>query len=139
MRNKMLLIVVICCVIVACAKQGPGYYSGGSGSQATPLMAANNALTRYYYFNNIIIDSNIYDTFSLPHLSQAIIDSGTVTVTFRSSIVWLDNWDPLPTYTFPDGSVVSVYTVRLQPGMAILRVGGPTSPAMNYCFALSTH
>lgn len=132
----MLLILIISWSVAACTKRGPGYYSG---TQATPIVTGNSPVTQYYYFNNVVLDSISNDTFNLPRLTQGIIDSGSVTVTFRSSIVWLNTWFTLPNYIFPDGSVVSVYKIGLQPGMAILGTKEATTPAMNYCFALSVH
>lgn len=135
MRNTILLLIVIAGVCTSCGKSGPGYFSI---SQTSPSNTGNDAVTSYLYFYNIIIDSNTNDTFRLPGLSQGIIDSGTVTITFRSSIPYLNTWYPLPLYTFPDGSTVSVNRVSEQPGMMVLNANGPTTPAMNYKFALST-
>lgn len=138
MRNTILLLIVISWGFTSCAKKGPGYYSGSQ--TALPVTGnGNDTITRYYYFNNVVLDSISNDTFKLPRLSQAIIDSGTVTITFRSSIVWLNTWFPLPVYTFPDGSTVKVIRVGMQPGTIVLKADGATTPAMNYCFALSIH
>ena len=138
MRNILLLLVVISWGFTSCSKKGPGFYSVG---QATPPPggSGNDSITRYYYFNNVVLDTITNDTFNLPRLTQDIIDSGKVTITFRSSIVWLNTWFPLPVYTFPDGSTVTVIRVSLQPGKAVLKASIATTPPMNYCFALSIH
>jgi predicted small lipoprotein YifL len=136
MRNTILLLIVIAGLCTSCGKKGPGYFSI---AQTSPPLTGNDTVTRYYYFNNIIIYSNTNDTFNLPGLSQGIIDSGTVAITFRSSIVWLNTWYPLPIYTFPDGSTVTVNRVVEQPGKIVLTAIGPTTPAMNYSFSLSIH
>jgi hypothetical protein len=139
MRNAMLLIIVISWGFLSCAKSGPGYYSGTQG--ATPPIAGNgnDTITRYYYFNNVVLDSLTNDTFYLPRLTQGIIDSGVVAISFRSSIVWLNTWYSLPVYTFPDGTTVTVNRVGLQPGMVVLKSKDATTPPMNYCFTLSIH
>lgn|GEM_PF-2016455 len=138
MRNTILLLIVISWGFTSCAKKGAGYYSSAQTTPNLPL-TSNDTITRYYYFNNIVIDSNKNDTFYLPRLSQAIIERGTVAITFRSSIVWLNTWFSLPVYTFPDGSTVTVTRVSIQPGMVVLKSDGPTTPEMNYTFALSIH
>ena len=134
MRNTILLLIVIAAVFTACSKNRSGFLL------TPPRIAppAPDTITHYYYFNHIVIDSNSTDTFKLPSLSQAIIDSGTLTITFRSSIVWLNNWEPLPNYTFPDGSTISVGTAAEQPGIVVLQTYGGTTPEMNYTFYLST-
>jgi hypothetical protein len=134
MRNTILLLIVIAGFFTACGKKDVGYFSIPRTTAPPP-----DTMTQYYYFNNIIIDSNTTDTFTLPSLSQAIIDSGTVTITFRSSIVWLNNWNPLPLYTFPDGSTITVVSVAQQPGKIVLQAYGATKQAMNYCFYLAPH
>jgi len=137
MRNTILLLIVIAGVCTACGKKGgPGYFAT---AQTNPPLTGNDTVVRYYYFNNITIGGNTNDTFNLPGLSQGIIDSGTLAITFRSSIVWLNTWYPLPIYTFPDGSTVTVNRVGEQPGMIVLKAIGPTTPAMNYRFSLSIH
>lgn len=134
MRNTILLLIVVAGVCTSCAKKGPGFFSLAPASPS----AANDAVIQYY-FNNVIIDSNRTDTFHLRGLSQGIVDSGTLAITFRSSIPWLNTWFPLSLYTFPDGSTVTVISVSEQPGMVVLKDIGPTTPEMNYCFSLSTH
>jgi hypothetical protein len=134
MRNTILLLIVIVGVFTACSKNRSGFL-------LTPPRGASpppDTITHYYYFNHIVIDSNSTDTFYLPSLTQGIIDSGTLTITFRSSIVWLNNWDPLPVYTFPDGSIITVNRVDEEPGRMVLQVLGGTTPEMNYCFYLAT-
>jgi hypothetical protein len=134
MRNKILLLIVIAGVFATCGKKDEGYFSSPHSIAPPP-----DTMTQYYYFNNIVIDSNATDTFTLPSLTQAIIDSGTLTITFRSSIVWLNNWNPLPIYTFPDGSTITVARVDEQPGKVVLQAYAGATPAMNYCFYLSSN
>lgn len=134
LRYTILLFIVIAGVFAACGKKDVGYFAAPKFIAPPPV-----TITHYYYFNSIIIDSNATDTFKLPSLSQAIIDSGTLTITFRSSIVWLNTWYPLPNYTFPDGSTITVDRVDEQPGRVVLMSRGKTTPAMNYCFYLATH
>ena len=134
MRNTILLFIVIAGACTACGKSGPGYFALGQTSPST-----GNNLVVQYYFNNVIIDSNSNDTFRLRGLSQGIVDSGTLAITFRSSIPWLNTWFPLSLYTFPDGSTVTVISVSEQPGMVVLKAIGSTTPEMNYCFSISTH
>lgn len=135
MRNTILLLIVITGVCASCGKKDVGYFSLVHGDP----VPSSTPISQYYYFNNVIIDSNGTDTFTLPNLTQGIIDSGVVTVTFRSSIVWLNNWTPLPSYTFPDGSITTVTSVNEQPGKVVLQAQGGPTPAMNYCFFISTN
>ena len=136
MRNTILLMIAIAAVLTSCGKKDSGFFTIVPNNQPPPPA---DTITQYYYFNNIIIDSNATDTFNLPSLTQGIIDSGTLTITFRSSIVWLNNWEPLPLYTFPDGSTIIVNRVDERPGKMVLQAFGSATPAMNYCFYLSTH
>jgi hypothetical protein len=134
MKNIILLLIVIAVVYTSCGKKDAGFFAMAKNN---PPPVSSDTITHYYYFNNVIIDSNATDTFHLPSLSQGIIDSGTLTITFRSSIVWLNTWYPLPDYTFPDGSSIVVNRVDEEPGRMVLQALGSTTPAMNYCFYLS--
>jgi hypothetical protein len=74
----------------------------------------------------------------VPDLTQEILDSGKVTISFKSDMVVLAIYYPLPLYTFPNGATVTVSLVSEQVGQITLRDDGSNTPAMDYCFTLSS-
>jgi len=95
------------------------------------------SVSTYVHFYNIVIDSINGYSFNLPDLTEGIIDSGTVTISIRSSLPYLTAWYPFPTYVFPDSSTVTLRRVSEQPGKIVLASVGATTPPMNYFITLS--
>jgi hypothetical protein len=108
-----------------------------STAQPTSSVPGNDPYTTYIHFYNIIIDSANGYSFNLPDLTEGIIDSGTVTISIRSSLPYLTAWYPFPTYVFPDSSTVTLRRVSEQPGKIVLASVGATTPPMNYFISLS--
>lgn len=134
MRNLLLLLIVFAGLCVSCGKKGMG---GFSTAQPTSSVAGNDLYTKYIHFYNIVIDSANGYSFNLPDLTEGIIDSGTVTISIRSSLPYLTAWYPFPTYVFPDSSTVTLRRVSEQPGKIVLASVGATTPPMNYFITLS--
>jgi hypothetical protein len=126
-RLLLLCFLTACLSLHSCAKREIGYH--------VPLPPVVSGESIYSF--GVIIDSNSTFTFRLPELSQAIIDSGGLAITFKSTLVVLDTWYPLPVYTFPDGATVRVEVINELPGQVILKDDGGTTPPMDYCFSLS--
>jgi hypothetical protein len=140
MKNTRLLLLYFlaaCLFQYSCGKRDTGYFSYPLNNVALPPAVVRTDSNELVYFFGVIIDSNSTFTFRLTDLSQAIIDSGGVAITFKSSIVSLQTWYPLPIYTFQDGATVGVEVLNEQPGQVILKDDGSTTPAMDYCFSLS--
>jgi len=110
---------------------------GFSNAQRATSVFGNEPYTTYIHFYNIVIDSANGYSFNLPGLTEAIIDSGTVTISIRSSLPYLTAWYPFPTYVFPDSSTVTLRRVSEQPGKIVLASVGATTPPMNYLISLS--
>jgi hypothetical protein len=123
-RLLLLYFLTACLFLHSCGKRDTGY-----------VVPSYSTVSVYSF--GIIIDSNSTFTFLLPGLSQAIIDSGVVAITYKSNLVILDTWYPLPAYTFPDGATVRVEVISERPGQVILKDDGSTTPPMDYCFSLS--
>ena len=134
MRNLLLLLIVLAGLCVSCGKTGMG---GFSNAQRATSVFGNEPYTTYIHFYNIVIDSANGYSFNLPGLTEAIIDSGTVTISIRSSLPYLTAWYPFPTYVFPDSSTVTLRRVSEQPGKIVLASVGATTPPMNYLISLS--
>jgi hypothetical protein len=104
-----------------------------------PSASPPKPFSEYVYFFYVVIDSNSTHTFKVPDLSQAIIDSGTMQVYFKTSLVLPDNdYSPLPEYTFPDRNAVIVNLISFQPGQVVVGDPGPTTPSMDYYVYLSS-
>lgn len=139
MRNTLLLLILTAgCLFSSCGKEEKGYFSYPLNNLPTRPSADTPSFSQYVYFFGIIIDSNSTYHFGIPELTQGIIDTGTVQITFKSSIVSLLNWYPLPLYTFPDGATVTVKKAGVLPGQVILQDSGQATPAMDYCFYISS-
>ena len=134
MRNLLLLLILFSGLCVSCEKNRMG---GFSSAQATSSVPGNDLNPTYIHFYNIVIDSANGYSFNLPDLTEGIIDSGTLSISIRSSLPYLTAWYPFPSYFFPDGSTVTLRRVSEQPGMIVLASVGATTPPMNYFFSLS--
>ena len=125
----LLLSVVVGLALPSCSKERVGYFN---------WLVPQTPYTQYVYFFNIAIDSNSTYSFKIPELSQAIIDSGTMQVYFKSDLVLPDNnYSPLPEYTFSDGKTVIVELLSAKEGQVVLINPGPTTPSMDYYVYLS--
>ena len=85
-----------------------GYYAPGSTSYVTTVTSAQMLWNSYYQFATNPSSYTEYFTryfdFSIPALSQNIINNGTVQIYFTpDNSDSPNNWEPLP-YTFTDGS-----------------------------------
>jgi hypothetical protein len=139
MKDTKLLLVYFfttCLLLSACGKRDTGYFSDSLNTPSPPSSAAPTDSNEIVYSFGIIIRRNSTYTFNLPNLTQLIIDSGTVDITFKSDII-TSVWEPLPIYIFPNGDTIMVELVSEQPGQIVLAADGRTTPAMDYCFSFS--
>jgi hypothetical protein len=140
-KTKLLLCIffLAAVVLLACSKSGNGYFGRPLNIPSSPPAAAGVApVSQYIYYFNIFIDSNSTITFKLPLLTQGVLDSGTFKITFKSNLVVEDVWYSLPEFIFTDGATVFVYETSVQPGSVTLTNYVTTTPAMDYCFYIST-
>lgn len=61
-------------IFIACTKQSPALTSKTKIQQAPD----EGATMQHFFFNNVTIDSSRNYTFSIPAITQAILDSGSV-------------------------------------------------------------
>jgi len=134
MRNLLLPIIVFAGLCISCGKNRMGVFST---AQPTTSVTGNDPNPTYIHFYNIVIDSANGYSFNLPNLTEGIIDSGTLTISIRSSLPYLTVWYPFPTYVFPDSTTVTLKRVSEQPGKIVLASVGATTPPMNYLISLS--
>jgi hypothetical protein len=141
-RTKLLLCIFFSAavVLIACSKGGNGYFGRplNTPSSPPPVAAGVAPVGQYIYYFNIFIDSNSTYTFKLPLLTQGVLDSGTFNITFKSNLVVEDVWFPLPEFIFTNGATVFIYETSVAPGAVTLRNYVNTTPAMDYCFYIST-
>jgi hypothetical protein len=101
----------------SCTKQGP---IGPQGQQG-------NANVTSVTFTNISVPLNGTYVFNIPAITQAILDSGTVSVYYSNPAITPEQWFPLPQYFFYNGNLVWLILYNLELGKATLSDSGITS------------
>jgi hypothetical protein len=100
-----------------------------------PKGPSPDILSIYYW--NVTIDSNANYTFYIPQITQTTIDSDEVGVYFRSPLVVLDTWYPLPYYFNLDRLGSSITVSSLQVGAATVTNSGIKSASADYRFDIA--
>jgi hypothetical protein len=112
--------------LLACTKQGP---AGPAGSEGTP----GNANVKSVLFTGITVPMNNTYTFQIPEITQAIVDSGTVSVFYKGAQAQ-DTWYPLPQYYYYNGGLVWLILSDIQVGQATLSNYGLSAFTTTYRF-----
>jgi hypothetical protein len=88
-------------------------------------------------FFGITINPNSAYSFDIPQITQSILDSGTISVYFRNSIVIFDTWYPLPYYLVKNDSVTSLAISEIRVGSAKIENTGTTELSADYRFDIA--
>ncbi len=114
-------------IMNSCTKQQP---------VASQVVEKNpNSLS--FVFFNVTINTNSEYTFSLPELTQSILDSGTISVYYRSVLVVEDSWYPLPYFPNYRGNNAFLAVAELQLGQATLKNYGLKATPRDFRFDFS--
>jgi hypothetical protein len=137
MRVLLWIAVVVCLLgLGGCSKQGPVGPAGATGpaGPAGPAGPQGDANVTSVIFTNVIVPLNGTYTFNIPAITQAVLDSGTVTVWYSNPSITPETWIALPQYYFYNGSLVWVILDELQLGKATLSDNGISPYPFTYRF-----
>jgi hypothetical protein len=134
------LIFLLPFLLNACVKgqvgpTGPAGSSGPSGPAGPSGQAGanGNANVQSITFDSVVINPNTIYNFNISAITQAIVDSGTVTV-FYQLIGTGDIWYSLPEYYYFNGDLDWLILNSIQLGQASISNRGITASQMNYRF-----
>jgi hypothetical protein len=142
-RIPLWIIVGFCMLYLnGCSKQGPAGPAGATGAsgpagpagQAGPAGPQGNANVTSITFTNVTVPLNGTYTFDIPAITQAVLDSGTVTAWYSNPNITPETWFALPQYYFFNGNLVWVILDELQLGKAIVSDNGVSAYPFTYRF-----
>jgi hypothetical protein len=97
---------------------------------------ATSSHTSNVLFWNIVINTNSQFSFSIPQITRSVLDSGGVSVYFRSSLVVFDTWYQLPYFSTNKGNSSSMTVSKLQLGSITIQNNGATDSSADYRFEI---
>jgi hypothetical protein len=125
--NPTLFLVIVLFIVSACGKPVGIIPQAKSG---------NKNIVSVIFFG-ITINPNSAYRFDISQITQPILDSGSVSVYFRNSIVIFDTWYPLPYYSVKNDSVTSYTISEIRVGSAKIENTGTTEASADYRFDIA--
>ena|ERR1700733_11294165 len=126
--NPTLFFVIVLFIVGACRKP----------VGIIPQAKSGNTNIVSVIFFGITINPNSTYSFEIPQITQPILDSGSVSVYFRNSIVIFDTWYPLPYYSAKNDSVTSFTTSEIKAGIAKIENTGTSETSADYRFDIAS-
>jgi hypothetical protein len=126
-RNPILFFIIAWSLVNACAKPLDLVPEGKGGS--------TNAQSVLFF--GVTINPNASYSFNIPQITGSILDSGSISAYFRSSLVILDTWYPLPYYSIQNDSVTSFSVSEVRLGSASILNTGTTESTFDYRFDIA--
>ena len=125
--NPTLFCIAVLFVVNACRKP----------AVILPQMRGGNSNMQSVIFFGITIDANSTYSFDVSQINQPILDSGSISVYFRNSLVIFDTWYSLPYYSALNGNITSLTISGLRAGSVTIKNGGTTEESADYRFDIA--